>query len=506
MVILYILVFILVLATIIVIHEFGHYYFARRYNVLVHEFSLGMGPVLYQKEKDEINYSIRALPIGGYVSMSGEGLDNIIKKGNTVGIILNDSKEVRGITLDETIKPDFKGVVVDFDFSGEGEKLFITIENELGINEYIVWKNTRYYYRNKKQQRITLNENSFEYKTLWQRFMIIFAGPLMNFILAFLLLFIVGILNGKPNLETNQIGVSNNEVISSGVVITEINGNIVNSFNEIMTEVQNSNNAYISIKLDDGSVINAPLRIAFNSIGLLYEDSDQTEGANFIFRIGQVFGRATNTDLDEGMIVTSIKIDNSEELIITDLGSLKAYLLNNQNGNLVQIKTQNDLTVTYNLINAETIKTQGARLISVDLEVQPHRNFDFIYMITYPFSQMGRDVTGMIQTIGLLINPSSGVGVGDLAGPIGIFSLVKSATENGFSSLLIFTAFLSVNIGIINLVPIPALDGGRILFLAYEGIFRKKVNQKVENLLNLITFVLLLMLILFVSYNDILRL
>ena len=68
-----------------------------------------------------------------------------------------------------------------------------------------------------------------------------------------------------------------------------------------------------------------------------------------------------------------------------------------------------------------------------------------------------------------------------------------------------FAAMLSVNIGVMNLLPIPALDGGRIVFLAYEGITKKKVNQKFENTLTLIMYVLLLALFIYITYNDIVR-
>jgi regulator of sigma E protease len=119
---------------------------------------------------------------------------------------------------------------------------------------------------------------------------------------------------------------------------------------------------------------------------------------------------------------------------------------------------------------------------------------------------IGGDMKQMWNTIVLLVSPNSGVGVGDLAGPIGIFSLVSDARSQGAVSFFIFVAFLSVNIGFLNLLPIPALDGGRIAFIIYEGITKKKVNKNFENILITITFVLLLVLMVVVSFQDILRL
>jgi regulator of sigma E protease len=93
----------------------------------------------------------------------------------------------------------------------------------------------------------------------------------------------------------------------------------------------------------------------------------------------------------------------------------------------------------------------------------------------------------------------------DVAGPVGIVSLTGQAARLGWLYLVQFIAFLSINLGIINLAPFPALDGGRLLFLAIEKIRGKKINQKIENLINNIGFALLILLILAITYHDILR-
>ena len=110
----------------------------------------------------------------------------------------------------------------------------------------------------------------------------------------------------------------------------------------------------------------------------------------------------------------------------------------------------------------------------------------------------------MVLTLKHLFTGS--VGVQNLSGPVGIFSLTSQAASQGFGTLLNFIGFLSVNVGFMNLLPIPALDGGRLVFLAYEAITKKKPNQKVETALITITMLLLFGLIIFVSFNDILRL
>lgn len=512
MTILYILVFLIVLGVIIVIHEFGHYFFARKYEVLIHEFSLGMGPGIYIKEKNGIKYSIRALPIGGYVSMSGEGFDELISEGMKVGLTLdqNNSNLVKLINLDESTKADIYGEIISFDFSGEGEKtLYIIIRDEnLVETEYIVNENTRYAYRSKEQNRIALKKGSFDNKTKWQRFMIVFAGPLFNFVLAFLLLFIVGIFQGKPQLNSNKIGSSNNSFINSGVVIEEINGNQINTFTEVYQTINNLMLRNVTITFASGDTEEVPVRIVYNNIGITYFNEEVLVGNSDefgSFKIYEAIGRAQSAGLESGMIIDRIKIDNQNWIIPNNIADFTNYINANLGGKEITVDIDGSL-YTYNILPLETIEASGASVIGFDLMINPSRSFDLIYIFTYPFTQMWNDVSDMGKTLGLLFSPTSGVGVGDLAGPVGIFTLVKNATTQGIIPLLIFTAFLSVNIGIINLLPIPALDGGRILFIGYEAITRHKVNKKFENYINMITFILLLLLIFFVTYNDILRL
>ena len=98
-----------------------------------------------------------------------------------------------------------------------------------------------------------------------------------------------------------------------------------------------------------------------------------------------------------------------------------------------------------------------------------------------------------------------GVGVSNLSGVVGIFGQVKSYVNKGILPLLAFAAMLSVNIGIVNLLPIPALDGGKILFVIIEAITRKRIPKKAENSINLVFMGLLLILMLYVTINDIMR-
>jgi regulator of sigma E protease len=110
----------------------------------------------------------------------------------------------------------------------------------------------------------------------------------------------------------------------------------------------------------------------------------------------------------------------------------------------------------------------------------------------------------IFDTLGLLF--SNTVGVSDLSGPVGIYTITSNALSQGLVTFINWTALLSVNLGILNLLPIPALDGGRLVFLGYEGITKRKVNRTVENYLHAAMFILLIGFFFYITYHDILRL
>jgi len=134
--------------------------------------------------------------------------------------------------------------------------------------------------------------------------------------------------------------------------------------------------------------------------------------------------------------------------------------------------------------------------------------FDFFMSIGNAFKSFWSDFTLVFRTLKLLIAPSGvrQIGVNNLSGFVGIFGLIEKYIGNGILPLLAFTAMLSVNIGIMNLLPIPALDGGRIVFLLVEAITKKRPSKKVESIINTVFFVLLMALFVYITVHDIMRL
>ena len=128
----------------------------------------------------------------------------------------------------------------------------------------------------------------------------------------------------------------------------------------------------------------------------------------------------------------------------------------------------------------------------------------FLEAVKYTFVKLGALMKQMVVVIMSLFTGK--LGLKNLSGPVGIYSIVGDTASSGFSSVIQLVALLSVNVGFINLIPFPAFDGGRILFLVIEKIKGKPVSTKTENIIHSIGFVILMLLLLYVTFNDVLRL
>lgn len=499
------ILFLLVLTVIVSIHELGHFLFAKRAGILIHEFSIGMGPQIVAKTKGDTKYAFRAIPLGGYVSMSGENGDYaLISKGSRVGICLNEIGLVTGILLDQTRKkPLVTGEVVDFDLYGKNlSELFIEIKTDEGeVLRYQVTRDAKYYYGKEKELQITPEESSFASKTIWQRFLVLFMGPMMNFILALLLFIIIAAVQGKP-VDDNVVHESSNPGLIAGDIIVNIDGTDVEDLNDIRQIGALITDHVVPVVVVRNGVeesINLYVTILLQNFGLVNDTRDAYKDGAFIGGIG---GKASSAGVnlgDEITQVNGIPVSNWSDILV---------LARNYNETTITLNVLRDgeyLTFTYDVLPEDTLNKLGHESVAVRFGFQTGYEFDFLYMLYNPFQRFGSSVTEMVNTIGMLFSASSGVGVSDLAGPVGIFSLVSNAAQGGFINLLGFVAFLSVNIGLMNLLPVPALDGGRLLFLGYEAVSKKKIPAKVEGLVNNAFFILLLMLFVFVTWNDILR-
>ncbi len=159
----------------------------------------------------------------------------------------------------------------------------------------------------------------------------------------------------------------------------------------------------------------------------------------------------------------------------------------------------------------ENLAAQGRAGIGVTLDFTGEIRLPFFKAVKEGFATAGRMVANIfvffVKFIGSLFGAAStGVSGDDVTGPVGIAGLAAQALKLGWVYLITFVAIISANLAVLNLIPFPALDGGRLLFLGIEAITRKKLNEKVVGWVNTIGFGLLILLMLFVTYKDIVKL
>ena len=549
LILLAIIAFIVILGLIICLHEAGHFYMAKKFDVLCHDYSIGMGPAIYKKKGKETTFCVRAIPIGGFVSMAGEeATDDFTKVGTKVGLNLEDDI-VTEIILDDAKDCMVRGEINDKDLDGkDGKDLYITLMDDMGETHYYqVSETATYVFEKNETLQLPPYHTTFDAQTIWQRLLILFAGPFMNFVLAFVLYLIIAFATGVPNYDSNRVGTVSSgypaaSFLAPGDQITSVNGVSTNSWRDFQREMDKLYDNYgttvhityshnneqhaatietytsiVSIGLTnfgakDFTLVKVPETDVF---GLEVGKSTLSNGKNSIRY------KAEEGTLSQGDYITKISIDGATYTIESWSQIIKLFKEMNVTTSVdvrfeyYDLKEDN----TYSLVKLEDCKSiepytdellsnQRIEKIAQYIGVAPGYHFSFFECIGVAAKGFWNDFTLIFRTLGILIAPSSvrQVGVSDLSSVVGIFDMVKQYIGAGFIPLLSLTALLSVNIGVMNLLPIPALDGGRIVFLIIEGITGKKVPKKVESIINLVFMGLLLILFVFITYNDILRL
>jgi regulator of sigma E protease len=502
-----ILIFLIVLGTVICIHELGHFFFAKKAGILCHEFAFGMGPRIWSKKFGETVFSIRLIPFGGFVSMAGEEIEaEIIKVGSKIRVGFNNKNEIDRIILNPdniNYQDCLKIEVLDFDLSSEEG-------NRLYINEYTV-KREAMYVHDKQQLQIAPKDRNFVYKSKTQRFLATFGGPLMNFILAFVVFLIISWSVGVPDMNSTKIGSVADDtpaygIIQEGDVIISINGVDVSTWdgdsNSIRSElVLNTEGYEIVVLRGDTEVTLQVIKPQYVFYGLGFTS---TVGEDNLIIGTPLY---LNSEILSGDKIISIdgNLMNSWEDVIN-------FALGYTNGSTEESPTEivverdgTELTFTYVAYGDDVLSAMGYDSFYSRIGIGGTNKFSFFGGFGSAWDSFVSASTSIYKTIALMFT-SEQVGVDDLSGFVGIFTMTSQAASNGIISLLSWVGLLSVNLGIVNLLPIPALDGGRIVFIGYEAITRRKPNQKVENLLHTVMFFILMGLLVLITYNDILRL
>ena len=342
------LIFLLILGILVTIHEFGHFIVAKKCGVHIYEFSIGMGPIIHSHiGKDKIQYSIRALPIGGYVAMAGE--------------VEEDDEKV-------------------------------------------------------KKEKMMCN------RPWWQRILILCAGVFMNFVLAFVLLFVLALIWGA------------------------------NSMDPIIDKVQ-ENSAMEAAGAKDGDKI---LKV-----------NNQTTKTWDLVQIELV-----KKD-DDG--IYDIEIEHPNKSVET-----------------IHVKPNDE-------------ERDGKQVKVFGMTIKSNTEYGFVSALKYECAKFATVYHSMIRTIVALFTGK--ISLNSLSGPVGIYSVVGDSVKMGLEQVIYLTAFLSINLGFVNILPFPAFDGGHVLFVIIELLRGgKKVNQKIESYFHLVGFILIFILLIIVTIHDVLRL
>ncbi len=274
-------------------------------------------------------------------------------------------------------------------------------------------------------EEVEVDENIPKNKRLqsksWsQRFMTTIAGIMFNFILAIILLFIVGLVSGSP-----------------------------------------ANKPYVSVVDESGNAYKAGMEV--------------------------------------GSVITKIdgkKVNTYDRLILeyqVRLGEDITFEVKNKDGEVKEIT-----------IAPEKVEVDGTSTYKYGFNLTDEVETGVLSAIKYAFTKTFSLIEQMFFTILYLITGK--LSIANLSGPVGIFSIVGEAAKTGFINIIYLLAFISINVGFINFLPIPAFDGGRILFLIIEKIKGSPINSKVENMIHSVGFVLLMILMVVITYNDIIRL
>lgn len=414
-----VIAFILIFGTLVFFHELGHLILAQRAGILCREFAIGFGPKIFSFKKNETVYTIRLLPIGGFVRMAGEDPEMVeVKPGYTVGLLFNKENKVEKIIINQKEKyPD--ALVIEVEEADLEHQMRISGYEQGNEDQLVSFSvsETSFFIVDGEGVQVAPYNRQFHSKTVWQRIKAIAAGPIMNFILAYVILVMLGLMQGVPSDEP-VLGklIDNGRAAEAGLKegdrIQTINGEKMSSWTDIVNTVREHPEKELKIVL-------------------------------------------TRDNVKMTKYVTPESVKSGKETV----GRFGAY-------NPVQkgILTSISYGATETVAVAQNIVTSLSKI-----------------------------VTGQFS-------------IDMLAGPVGIYDMTEQVAKTGIINLLKLAAFLSINLGIVNLLPIPALDGGRLLFLLIEAVRGKPINREKEAFVVFIGVAFLMLLMLVVTWNDIQRL
>ncbi len=209
---------------------------------------------------------------------------------------------------------------------------------------------------------------------------------------------------------------------------------------------------------------------------------------------------ASISGMQSGDIITAI---NGHEFTSWDVGQIYLYYKNNDNVYTFDVTHENGEKETLTLVPKISKDEKGNETKTFGIQIDNRREKNFIECVKFTFQKFIDVMKSMAITVwGLLTGQ---VSASNLSGPVGIYKVVDQSVKYGFQQLIYITAFLSINVGFINILPFPAFDGGHVFFMILEKLKGSKLNAKFENTCNMIGFALLMLLMLYITVQDIIK-
>jgi regulator of sigma E protease len=420
---------VIALSFLILIHELGHFIAARKAGVKVQEFSIFMGPKLYSWQRGETKYSIRAIPMGGFVKMEGE-------------------------------------------------------------------------------EEASSDERAFSNKSAWKRAVIVAAGAVMNILIAIIIMTIISFsmgYNTRVITKLNDGSPLSDAGIKEGDKIISFDGKHIFHPNDLLVLLYVSEGAPTEIAYrrigEKGirrTLVTPKKTIPLYLIGIVVENSEG-KGSNVIQRV-EKGSPAEMAGLIPGDILK--KIDDVE---IFERSDLSEYLQKSKEKPVdITIERNGDVIEIHDVV---PYASQTYYDLGVWFE---YKKGDFFGSISSGLNNSISTMRSVFYTIGWLFTGKATFR--DVSGPVGIVAYIGDIVEmgTGFSEKLMYllqiTAFLSLNLGVMNLMPFPALDGGKLVLILIEKIRRKPLDPEKEAWISMVGFFLLIMLLIATLVNDIPRL
>jgi regulator of sigma E protease len=441
----YLLSAIVLLGVLIAIHEFGHFIVGRMCNIHIYRFSIGMGPVIYKKlDKHGTEFALSALPLGGYVAFHTE------------------KAAVEELDLQHPLTPE-------------------------------------------------QNDNTFESKPKWQRALVMLAGPVANFILA------IGILSAifansverqfipevsKISSQYLQI----NSSLKTGDILTSINEKKVSSLQDIRLELLSlsGTNGSINYTFMTGPraseyIISVPVE------NYLSNPAEQNAPENFMgFDLSMklqptvgLIAKDSEAAKSELMINDRILAVNSQP--IKSFEDLRIFLQDYQGADIDLKILRDDQTLYFNV--PLSIRTNNNGVQEKYIGIMPGLKRSFFDSLSKGAYETYNLSIKTLTFVGKMITRD--LGTQNLSGPIGIVQMAGDTAKAGFMPFLYLMALLSISLGVLNLLPIPVLDGGQLVMLGIEALRGSPMPEKMENLFYMSGWVAVGFLMIFAVFNDI---